>query len=87
MVLLCTCRGSWGERDTCQSGEEALPLYCRLSSVVELSPRQGRDVLVAVGAWSRCALSRDWQARFPVFSWQGPGSTGSFSAIQRLYFP
>lgn len=28
-------------------------------------------------------------ARFPMFSWQGPGSTGrsSFSAIQRLYFP
>lgn len=93
LVLLCTFHGSWGERDVCHSGEEGLAPNCKLSRMVELqgvvpSP-QGRDGLVAVGAWSRCALSRDWQARFPMFSWQGPGNTGrsSFSAIQRLYFP
>lgn len=45
-------------------------------------------MLVAVGAW--CALSKDWQAHFPMISWQGAGSTGrsSFSALQqRLFLP
>lgn len=74
----------------CQSGEEGLAPYSKLSRMVELqklSPSQGGDVLVAVGAWMRCSLSKDRQAHFPMFSWQGPGSTDRSSPPAKIVLP
>lgn len=46
-MLPCTFRGSWGEREMCQSREEGLAPSCKLSRMVELqgvvpTSRRGR---------------------------------------------